>query len=38
MDMAIQVQIVDKEVYILCSSNTIGKGMNLTILTLAIGK
>ena len=38
MDMVTQVQILDKAVCILFCTNTLGKGMNLTILFPAMGK
>ena len=37
MDITTSIQILDKAVYISCSINTFGKGMNPAILTLAIG-
>ena len=36
MDMANLVQLLDKAVCILCSINTLGKGMNPTILFSAV--
>ena len=38
MNTETQVQILDEAVCILGSSNTLGKGMNPTILPLAMGK
>ena len=38
MDMATQVQILDKAVGISHSTNTLWKGMNPAILSLAMGK
>ena len=38
MDTATQVQILDKNDCISLSTNTLGKGMNLIILTPAMGK
>ena len=38
MDMTTQVQILDKAVDILNSTNILGKGMNPTILTMAMDK
>ena len=38
MDMATQVQILDKTDYISHSTNTLGKGMNPIILPPAMGK
>ena len=38
MDMAVQVQILDEVVRISHSTNTFGKGMNLTILPPTMGK
>ena len=38
MDMATQVQILDKAVGISHSANIFGKGLNVTILSPAMGK
>ena len=38
MEAAIWVQILDKADCILYSTNTLGKGMNLTILSSVMGK
>ena len=38
MDMATQVQILNKAVYISHSTNTLGKGMNPIVLLSAMGK
>ena len=38
VDMAIQIQIMDKVIYISHSTNTYEKGINPTILPSALGK
>ena len=38
MNMATRVQILDEIVYIFQSDNSLGKGMNPTILPLAMGE
>ena len=38
MDMATRIQILDKAIYISHRANTLGQGMNATILPPAMGK